>query len=315
MQKEWDEFWLPFLDAKKLITKVDEMNEMDGKPLVESICHSIFDKYDDYHSKLNKIRLEFVQEVEHLPGVHLQTSRVKSLESILEKVINKRYRNLFNSSSLYSSISRENFGNILTDLVGVRLIISYRGEWAELHNEIIKKFPYMDEKEYMDNKFIPHVEGRSFIAEIPHAYYAYGDDISMYNDAMVSTKMKDTGYRSVHYVISFHGVYIELQTRTIFDEAWSDCDHSYVYKHDENKSHASLSELSKILCQFTNSSNDLGDLMHKLYYGSYIVDNGKGSYVVTDENILSELNHIVERYKMAQKDFEDFLNRVQVEVV
>lgn len=40
MQKEWDEFWLPFLDAKKLITKVDEM---DGKPLVESICHSIFD--------------------------------------------------------------------------------------------------------------------------------------------------------------------------------------------------------------------------------------------------------------------------------
>ena len=33
------------------------------------------------------------------------------------------------------------------------------------------------------------------------------------------------------------------QVRTIYDEAWSDCDHNYVYKQDENKSHTALEQM------------------------------------------------------------------------
>lgn len=50
------------------------------------------------------------------------------------------------------------------------------------------------------------------------------------------------GYRSIHYTVSYQGVYIEIQVRTIYDEAWSDCDHNYVYKQDENKSHTALEQ-------------------------------------------------------------------------
>ncbi len=313
MQKEWEEFWQPFLDAKKLNAKVEEMNSLEETPQIESICHKVFDDYDSYSQKLNDVRLQFVQEVEHLPGVHLQTSRVKSLESILEKIINKRYMYLLDDTSLYSSISGDNYANVLTDLVGVRLIISYRGEWINLHEQIVNKFPYRTEKEYTEYSFIPHIEGESFIAEIPVAYYAYGDSLDIYRGARINTRLKESGYRSVHYVISYQNVYIELQTRTIFDEAWSVCDHSYVYKHDENMSYSVLKSISDVLCKYTNAASDLGDLMHELYNNSFIVDSGEGRYEIQDESIKLQIKNISHRFEVAQEEFKEFLNHLRLE--
>lgn len=312
MQREWEAFWNPFLDAKKLRSKVEEINKIDQCNKTESICREIFDEYEAYSKRLNDVRLKFVQEVEHLPGVHLQTSRVKSVESIIEKVVTKRYEKLLDKRSLYSKISGENYKEILTDLVGVRLIISYRGEWTHLHNEIVKKFPYRDEKDYKTDFFIPHEDGKQFIAEIPKAYFAYGDDIGIYSDMLIKPQMKESGYRSVHYVISFMETYIELQTRTIYDEAWSDCDHNYVYKHEDNRSHAFLKRLSGVLCDFTNTSNDLGDIMQKLFDEKSIVGLEDGSFVTSDMELVDRLDELLKHYKKAQIEFEELRKRIVI---
>lgn len=307
--QEWDEFWISFLNVKKLNTKVDNLNELDGCKKTETICKAIYENYDKYKDELDNIRILFVKEVEHLPGVHLQTSRVKSLDSILEKIVNKRYDYSLNSESLYSSLNSDNYRQIITDLIGVRIIISYRGEWKTLHNEIVCRFHYMNENDYIRDRFIPHIDGDKFIAEIPKAYYADGDDLSIYDGILIDTRLKETGYRSVHYVISYMNTYIELQTRTIYDEAWSDCDHSYVYKHEENRSHAALEKLSRILCSYTNTSNDLGDIMHKIYETESIVDEENDKFV-SDIGIISEMDGIIGRYEEALRLFREFRDSV-----
>lgn len=312
MQREWEDFWNPFLDAKKLRTKVNEMDSIDGFNKTESICKEIYEGYEAYSQQLNDVRIRFVQEVEHLPGVHLQTSRVKSVKSIIEKVITKRYEKLLDKRSLYSTISGDNYKDILTDLVGVRLIISYRGEWKKLHEEIIKKFPYRDEIEYEDNHFIPHISGKQFLAEIPKAYFAYDDDVTIYSEAKIKTQLKESGYRSVHYVVSFLDTYVELQTRTIYDEAWSDCDHNYVYKHDNNKSHAFLSGLSGVLCKYTNASNDLGDIMQRLYIEESITDLEDGRFVSNSMEIVNKIDVIISQFNKAQDEFEELRKRLMM---
>lgn len=306
MLKEWDDFWESFLDERKLNSRISDLNDIDGDEKSQYICRNIYERYDKYLERLEDVRLKFVREIEHLPGVHLQTSRVKSVESLLEKIIKKRYENLLNKDNLYATITSENFSDIVTDLVGVRTIISYRGEWRKLHDEIVKKFPYEDEKEYTDGRFVGHKEGKQFIAEIPKAYYAEGDDLSMYEGVKIRTLIKPSGYRSVHYVISFLDTYIELQTRTIYDEAWSDCDHRYVYKHEENKSHAALYKLSDILCENTNASNDLGDLMHMIFETEDIAEVGDGTFKASDREIFERLESIVSRYRQSLSNLEEF---------
>ncbi len=306
MQRKWDGFWQSFLDNKKLNSKISELNVLDGSEETERICRNIFDEYEEYSKKLDAVRLKFVQEIEHLPGVHLQTSRVKSIESLLEKIINKRYENLLNRDSLYATISSDNYNSIITDLVGVRTIIGYRGEWYKLHEEIVKKFPYRQSYKYSDNHFIPHEDNKQFVAEIPKVYYSAGDDLSIYEGSKVKTIIKTSGYRSVHYVISFMNTYIELQTRTIYDEAWSDCDHRYVYKHEENRSHAALQVLSSILCECTNASNDLGDLMQAVFSDEEIIDVGDGTFLLTNSSIVEKIDRITLKYKNSLDELDAF---------
>ena len=300
MQEDWSTYWSNLLDAEKLQGKVDDLDYVFPNNPIEVICHAVYDHYSVYKDKLEAIRLKLMQEVESLPGVHLQKSRVKELDSLLCKIINKKYDKIMDPSDRYSILTAENYLSTLTDLVGIRLILSYRGSWKELHTAILKHFPLMNPEEYSDDSLIPLSNDRNFIAEIPHAYYAYGDDISIYKGEFVKPLMKETGYRSVHYILCFSGVYVEIQTRTIYDEAWSDCDHSYVYKHEKNRSHTALKDLSKILCTYTNTSNDLGDLM-KLVYDQSSIWESENKYYTESTEVFQRLNALISRYESAQQ--------------
>lgn len=159
------------------------------------------------------------------------------------------------------------------------------------------------------HKYVPHPQsGASIISEMLVAYYAYGDDISMYKSMGVQTKLRENGYRSVHYIISFQKTYIEIQTRTIYDEAWSDCDHSYVYKHEENASHSSLEELSRILCELTNVSDDLGEEMREIFLGE-LIHEVDSKYKV-ENNIKLQIEKILDKISETQNQLELFGKRL-----
>lgn len=283
---EWKDYWSHLISENKLMGKVEGIKEVDkdknSKHQIEEICYNIYKDYEGYKSRLKKIKNDLLDIIEKFPGVHLQTSRIKELDSLLCKVINKKYDHMLDDKNPYSAITSDNYKDVITDLIGIRLIISYRGNWIDLHNKIIEVFPYAgDEETYDASGFVPH-QRENVLAEIPIVYHAYGDDLSMYQGLRVNTKIKDNGYRSVHYVVSFEDVYVEIQIRTIYDEAWNDCDHNYVYKKEHRKSYSALKELSKILSLLTNASNDLGNQMQEIYEEDAIEDRG-GKYVIKQD--------------------------------
>lgn len=312
---EWKEYWNNLIIEKKLQNMVHSMDEIDqmefGQYKIEDICRSIFMEYEDYRRELENVRKNLLEIIDTFPGVHLQTSRVKSLDSLLEKVVTKRYKHLRDKDNLYSTLNGNNYKEILTDLIGMRLIINYRGNWLDLHNTIIEKFPYAKDKStYKPNRFLPHLStGEGMIAEIPVAYYAYDDDISIYESVGIRTVLRENGYRSVHYVISFQNTYIEIQVRTIYQEAWCDCDHLYVYKHEENGSHTALLELSKILCDLTGVANDLGDSMGYIFEGELLKE--KGEYYQSSGDVQLQIQNIFARIEDTQRQLGDFMKHVR----
>lgn len=308
---EWEEYWEKLLREKKLVQRIDEMNLYDAEcgeqNYTERMCHEI---YNDYHNNrkeyLETVKTDFLKQIEQFKGIHLQSSRIKQINSLLVKVITKRYENLRNAKNAYSRIASNNYKDIVTDLIGMRLIINYRGKWNDIHEEIVNAFPYVNDVEYEKSKIVPHPkDGSSIIAEIPKVYYAAGDNIEEYRKYKVNPQLHKKGYRSIHYIISYQGVYIELQVRTIYDEAWSDCDHNYVYKQDENKSHTALEQLSGILCQLTNASNDLGEAMREIFDKEQMTDIGEKKWE-TKKECVDTVDEILNRVDLVCKELKTF---------
>lgn len=312
---EWSKYWSDFVTKNKLNDKIQEMNEIDmdknGVYQIEDICHKIFNDYVVYKNELEVIRQKLLEKIEVFPCVHLQTSRVKELDSLLEKVIKKRHSHLLDKFNKYSTITGDNYKDVLTDLIGIRLIISCKGNWINLHQKIIEEFPYVEDKKmYCKYKLIPHAAiGKNILAEIPKVYYAFGDDISMYEDADVETHMKENGYRSTHYIVSFMGVYIEIQTRTIYDEAWSDCNHNYVYKKDGHSSYAALKEMSEILNLLTNTASALGETMRNVYEETAITVTDGIFQIKSDYDL--PIGYIFDNMSNTQQLLEKFKKRIQ----
>ena len=146
--------------------------------------------------------------------------------------------------------------------------------------------------------------------ERPKVYYAKGDNVEQYKEYGLDVKIHKMGYRSIHYTVSFRGVYIEIQVRTIYDEAWSDCNHNYVYKHDENKSHTALVQISDILCKLTNLSNDIGEGMRNIYEKQSMLEI-EGNRWETSKEVLDLFDVSLERMKDVYDDLNEFRQRLE----
>ena len=98
----------------------------------------------------------------------------------LFKVIDKRRENIEAFDSKYYDLNEFNYDRIITDLVGIRLIINYRGKWLDVHRKILEMFPLLDQKLYEANPLLEHRTGERFQAEWPKVYYAQNDPIQEY---------------------------------------------------------------------------------------------------------------------------------------
>lgn len=315
----WDTYWNDFIEKNKLQNHVQEMNKVDerlGHELgIKEICQLIYDDYENHlKEQLEQVRLDFLKVLDTFRNVHLQKSRVKSIESILWKIINKRYSSLTDKNSEYVNINSDNYNSIITDLIGMRIILNYRGNWTSIHDEIIKCFPYPQEgfQGKDSSHTLKHLEnGDNLLVQNPIAYYAEGDDTGEYKNYKLTVRPHKMGYRSIHYTVSYKKVYIEIQVRTIYDEAWSDCDHSYVYKKDDNMSHTSLEKLSHILSKLTNVSNDVGDCMKDIFDNQSFRDLGNETWETSEEK-RRVLKEQVDKVKAVYQDFLTFYEKIQV---
>jgi len=174
--------------------------------------------------------------------VHSIKYRLKENEHLLEKVIRKR------GADPQRRIDSDNFRTEITDLVGIRALHLFKEDWIEVHKYICSTWP---------------------LAEKPTAYVRAGDApdvLQYYRDNNCEIKEHRFGYRSVHYLIESRPdretYTVEIQARTVFEEAWGEIDHviSYPY-HTENEL---LVRLSSILNRLAANADELGSYMRYL---------------------------------------------------
>ena len=245
-----DEFVRCFIDNINAIKK-DYISE-EFRSRQEGAITSFSRKLDELIERCKSIQLTY-------------RYRMKSTERLLLKIIVKHLDAISggsNSEKVYAEINVDNYYKIITDLIGFRLLYRYPQEWNEIDKclrigigdnpplFVDDKDSYLNDRlsDYSDNPNRP-----SFIAELPIWFrldtkqvelataishsdfrgYEHRDELPV-SDVNISKRFRINhsrqGYRSLHYVINLHGRYVELQARTLFDEAWAECGHDLVYK-------------------------------------------------------------------------------------
>ncbi|WP_405356772.1 hypothetical protein [Ruminococcus sp.] len=304
---DWNQYWDSLIDDHKMKADIVSLNEQDeirgyGKEHTKKICQEIYDDFISAKKGHKSVESDFLTTISGLKNVHSFSSRVKEVDSLLLKIVRKRKEQY--ADKKYRDISAGTYKTVLGDIIGMRVILHYQGQWQDVHNDLISEFP--EPKEYPAKGFIPHREGEVFIAEEPVAYYAPGDDISQF-EGIIKAKPHKKGYRSKHYIISFKNVYIELQVRTIYDEAWSDCDHTYVYKNEANPNNLALSQLTGILSKVTNTASDISEMMRSIYYNRYVSCSGNRIAVDNegDEKMKEIITSLSKSLEMLNRFYSD----------
>lgn len=164
-----------------------------------------------------------------LKEIHSARYRIKSIQSLLGKYIKKKAilaekpGNDYNIEK-YRPMDRSNYYKIITDLIGIRILIRYQKQWEVVHEWIWKNF-FKSGKSYIKNWLDDYPSGdtEDFIVEKPKLYLRTENELSMYQKFgkdVFEHHVSKEGYSSIHYLLWYDGKYVELQVRTIYDEAW-----------------------------------------------------------------------------------------------
>ncbi len=301
---EWEIYWYNLIAEHRLENMIKQLNLADdasgrGSNYTETVCKGVYEDYSQRESFFSDVKTDLLKILDSISNIHSIGNRTKAVDSLLVKIITKRAEK-FNSKSPYVSINEEDYADVITDLIGIRLILHYQGQWKDIHEQLLKLFP---EDNCKEDTLLPHEEGKQFMAEFPVAYHAPEDDTTQY-EGIIKHRLHEKGYRSNHYIISFKNVYIELQVRTIYDEAWSDYDHTYVYKKEANPNNNALSIVSPILCKITNAASDIGELMREIYDMHFEIDTS-GQFIINEQE-KRKLAMIKKHLEEAKNEFEDF---------
>lgn len=218
---------------------------------------------EDFEHKRNGYQNTVKQYAEVLQkclGVHSLSYRVKDTKHLIEKIIRKNPKYL----EVGNALTLNNYEQEITDLMGIRILLLFKEDWLEVHNYLMEMY-------------------KSVLLKKPFVYVREGDDTHLYENKVEIRKEKP--YRSVHYVIqSDIGLAIEIQVRTLYEEAWSEIDHKLRYPY--NLTNEMLANYINIMNRLTGVGDEMGTFIH-----SYIKNFQESLYAgVTDEN---EVYHFI----------------------
>ncbi|MDE7211717.1 MAG: hypothetical protein K2O03_09780 [Lachnospiraceae bacterium] len=193
----------------------------------------------DFEQKRNEHQdtvKQYVEVIEGCPYVHSLSYRVKETKHLLEKIIRKNPAYLEKGDSL----SKQNYEERITDLMGIRILLLFKSDWVYVHDYLMEKY-------------------KDVIAETPFAHIRKGDDDSLYRGKV---RIKDhKPYRSVHYVIRTKGkLTVEIQVRTLYEEAWSEIDHKLRYPY--NLQNEMLRNYIDIMNRLTGIGDEMGTFIN-----------------------------------------------------
>lgn len=193
----------------------------------------------DFESKRNEHQntvKQYAEVIQKCSYVHSLSYRVKDTSHLVEKIIRKNPEYLKKGDSL----SKENYENHITDLLGIRILLLFKSDWTYVHDYLMDLY-------------------KDVLIEPPFAHIRKGDDDSLYRGKV---RIKDNKpYRSVHYVIrTNNGLGIEIQVRTLYEEAWSEIDHKLRYPY--NLQNEMLRNYLDIMNRLTGVGDEMGTFIN-----------------------------------------------------
>nr|WP_302141806.1 hypothetical protein [uncultured Schaedlerella sp.] len=245
------------------------------EPNLWNILQDIAEHYKRYSNYYEAIVQKEVLEIlkdSGSKGIHSARFRIKKADSLLVKIVKKK---AFLSKEpqddydleKYRDVNVGNYYKIITDLGGIRILIRYREQWRQVHEWLWERY-YKGDECYLHNfvKDYRSNEGGAFITERPKVYYRNQQDRMIYEQIgkdIFDFRQSDEGYNSMHYLVNVDGKYIEIQMRTILDEAWGECTHDIVYKGVSNSLLPELQYLSQCLAQQTIAAETISNLIYE----------------------------------------------------
>lgn len=213
----------------------------------ETKCYGDGRDNQEYKGDYFKIMQNHLATIASFKNVHSYRFRIKNTGSLLAKIIRKGYER-------QRKFTVENYYNQITDLLGLRILYVFKEDYWLVHQQIMK--------EYGDQ-----------LAQDVSVKLKVGDDKEMYERLRqqynnVRLDENET-YRSIHYTIYANKNNIascprvEIQTRTIFEEGWSEINHKLVYK--KNTGNQGLKKTSDVLSSMVGACDTIGTLMKTLY--------------------------------------------------
>lgn len=207
-----------------------------------------------------------------LKEIHSARYRTKSIESLITKYVRKKAMlpetpgTEYNIEK-YRPMNEKNYYKVITDLIGIRILIRYQQQWEMVHHWIWDNF-FKGEERYIKNWYedFPLGETEDFLVEQPKLYLRKQSDESVYQKVgkgIFKPYVLDEGYSSIHYLVWYDGKYVEIQVRTIYDEAWGECTHDLVYKCRNKTRKAELEGLSECLAIQTQAAGMISDMMYE----------------------------------------------------
>jgi putative GTP pyrophosphokinase len=149
-----------------------------------------------------------MERLRHARDVHTIRMRVKGRAKLVRKVVRKCRDD---SSRI---ITLQNYKNELTDLVGIRALHLFKEDWRSIHDNLSRGWE---------------------LVGAPVAYIRKGDPqswVDQFEDRGCAVEEHPRAYRSVHYLVRGDdpsGTIVEVQVRTLIEEAWSEIDHRINY--------------------------------------------------------------------------------------
>jgi ppGpp synthetase/RelA/SpoT-type nucleotidyltranferase len=206
-------------------------------------------------------------------SVHSVRYRIKNPEHLIEKIIRKKIEDP------ESNITLENYREAVTDLIGLRALHLFKEDWEEINAYIRKSWN---------------------LKQDPVANYREGDSqqyLSFYEEKGCALKKHKYGYRSVHYIIETQPTknkhYAEIQVRTIYEEAWSEIDHTIRYPYDlENPI---FFQFLSILNRLSGGADEMGSFVKFLQKELKEKEREFSNQISEKDNIINALESKIEK--------------------
>lgn len=233
------------------------------------------ERQEEYQEIAKKLSKEIFEKPQNI-GLHSVFWRIKDSEHLIAKIIRKRSDNY----SKYKNIDESNYWKIVRDLVGFRGLTAFKDEWCLVDKYINGKF-CNDQRWYIPEDDYTKFDRRGqYLAEPTKAFIREGDNKESYVSRLGSENIIiRKNYRSVHYILKYHGKCVEFQVRTLFEEALAEMDHRVRYPN--YISNEKLNHFSGMLNQLVGLADELG-----AYYMELLKEIEKNSEAKQPEKVM-----------------------------